>query len=159
MTDHVWTALLIVATVGAGVTSGLFFIFSNTIMSAFDRLPAAGAVAAMNSINRVILNPVFFLAFFGTGILGLVLMILSASRPEGFDLLLASGAGVYVLGSIGVTMVYNVPLNNRLMAVSPTANDLAAQWAAYRGPWTRWNHVRTVACLLATAAFALSASQ
>lgn len=159
MMNQLLIVLLIAASVGSGLAGGLFFIFSNTIMSAFDRMPPAAAVAAMNSINRVILNAVFFLAFFGTGILGVVLMFLSVSRPEGFDVLLASGAVLYFAGSIGVTMVFNVPLNNRLAAVPPTANDLADKWTAYRGPWTRWNHVRTVACLLAAAAFALSASQ
>lgn len=155
MKNDLVIALLCAAATGAGLVGGLFFIFSNTIMRAFDRLPAAGAVAAMNSINRVILNPLFFLAFFGTGALCIALLFVPGSGRG----VAVAGALVYLVGSIGVTMVFNVPLNNKLQAVLPSAPDLETQWQAYRGPWTRWNHVRTVACLLAAAAFTLSASQ
>lgn len=154
MRDHLWTVLVVIAAVGAGLVGGLFFIFSNTCMRAFDALPAAGAVAAMNSINRVILNPGFFLVFFGTALLCLVLMIGQLDRP-----LVVAGGLMYLVGSIGVTMVCNVPLNERLQKVTASAPDIEAQWRAYRGPWTRWNHVRTVACLLAAALFAVSLSR
>jgi uncharacterized membrane protein len=153
MKNELVLALVCAAATGAGLMGGLFFIFSNTIMRAFDRLPAAGAVAAMNSINRVILNPLFFLAFFGTGALCVALLIVRGTQPWSS----VAGAAIYLVGSIGVTMVFNVPLNNKLQAVSPSATDMETQWQAYRGPWSRWNHVRTVACLLAAAAFTLSA--
>lgn len=155
MRDHLWTVLVVIASVGSGLVGGLFFIFSNTCMRAFDALPAVGAVAAMNSINRVILNPGFFTAFFGTALLCLVLLIAHIDRP-----LVVAGALVYLVGSIGVTMVCNVPLNEKLQKVTASAPpDMEAQWRAYRGPWTRWNHVRTVACLLAAALFAVSLSR
>lgn len=154
MKDHVWTALLILAAIGGGLNAGLFFIFSNTIMRAFDRLPAAGAVAAMNGINRVILNPLFFLVFFGTALLCLVLLVGRLDSP-----LVVAGALFYLIGSIGVTMVCNVPLNDKLAKVSPSADDVETQWPAYRGPWTRWNHVRTFACLLTAAAFVTEISR
>lgn len=154
MKDHLWTALLILAAIGGGLNAGLFFIFSNTIMRAFDRLPAAGAVAAMNSINRVILNPLFFLVFFGTALLCLVLLVGRLDSP-----LVVVGALFYLIGSIGVTMVCNVPLNDKLARVSSSAEDMESQWRAYRDPWTRWNHVRTVACLLAAVAFVTEISR
>ncbi|MFC4307514.1 DUF1772 domain-containing protein [Steroidobacter flavus] len=154
MKSHLWTALLILASVGSGLNAGLFFIFSNTIMRAFDRLPAAGAVAAMNSINRIIQNPLFFLVFFGTALLCLVLLIGRLNSP-----LVVAGALFYLAGSMGVTMVCNVPLNDKLEKVSPSATDLETQWHAYRRPWTRWNHVRVLACLLAAAAFVIEISR
>jgi len=154
MKTHFWTTLLMLAAVGSALNCGLFFIFSDTIMRSFDRLPAAGAVAAMNSINRVILNPLFFLVFFGTALVCLVLLIGQRNSP-----LILAGALFFLVGAIGVTLMCNVPLNDRLAAVSPSANDIEAQWRAYRGPWTRWNHVRTVACLLAALAFTLGTSR
>lgn len=154
MKDPIWTALLILAAIGSGLNAGLFFIFSNTIMRSFDRLPAAGAVAAMNSINRVILNPAFFLVFFGTALLCLVLLVGRLDSP-----LVVAGALFYLIGSIGVTMVCNVPLNDKLAKVSRSATDMETPWRAYRGPWTAWNHVRTVACLLAAAAFVTEISR
>lgn len=148
MKAHLWTTLVIIAAIGSGLNGGLFLVFSNTIMRAFDRLPAAGAIAAMNSINRVIVNPLFLLTFFGTAILCLVLLVGRINSP-----LVVAGALVYLIGTVGVTMICNVPLNDKLAAVSASANDMETQWHAYRAPWTRWNHVRTVACVLATAAF------
>ena len=157
MTNPLLTLLLIVASLGSGMMAGLFFIFSNTIMSAFDRLPDGGAVPAMQRINEVILNPLFFALFFGTGLLSMVLLIFSVTHlAEPGALLACIGAVVYLVGSIGVTMVCNVPLNHKIAAVAAGARDLTAHWQAFRGPWTQWNHVRTVACLLAAAAFAAS---
>jgi uncharacterized membrane protein len=159
MTDHTLQALLIVAAVGAGLIGGLFFVFSNTIMRAFDKLPAGGAIASMQRINEVILNPLFFLAFFGTALICVALLVVYISRlGQPGAVLACSGALLYVLGSIVVTMVWNVPLNNKLAAIPASTSDLVAQWQAYRVPWTMWNHVRTVACLLAAAALALAAS-
>jgi uncharacterized membrane protein len=159
MTDHTLKALLIVAAVGAGLIGGLFFVFSNTIMRAFDKLPAGGAIASMQRINEVILNPLFFLAFFGTALICVALLVVYISRlGQPGAVLACSGALLYVLGSIVVTMVWNVPLNNKLAAIPASASDLVAQWQAYRVPWTTWNHVRTVACLLAAAALAFAAS-
>jgi uncharacterized membrane protein len=158
MTNQLLTVLLIAASVGSGLIGGLFFVFSNTIMSAFDRLPNGGGVPAMQRINEVILNPLFFFAFFGTGVLSIVLLVfyvMHLDRPGAWLACLAAVS--YVAGSIGVTLVRNVPLNNQLAAVSTTAKDLTARWQAYRAPWTRWNHVRTLACLLAATAFAIAA--
>jgi uncharacterized membrane protein len=126
-------------------------------MSAFDRLPGGGGVPAMKRINEVILNPVFFLVFFGTAVLCLVFLVFylgHLARPGAW--LACVGAAFYLVGCIGVTMVCNVPLNNKLAAVSATATDLVAQWQAYRVPWTLWNHVRTITCALAAAAFAIT---
>jgi uncharacterized membrane protein len=44
-------------------------------------------------------------------------------------------------------MMFNVPRNNALAALSADAADAAACWARYLGEWTWWNHVRTLAGL------------
>src|SRR5262249_36312950 len=43
--------------------AGLFFAFSVAVMQALARLPAAGGIAAMQSINIAILNPLFLSVF------------------------------------------------------------------------------------------------
>jgi len=63
------------------------------------------------------------------------------------------GGLVYVLGMFGVTMVFNVPLNNALAAADPSSQGTAPLWARYLKEWTFWNHVRTVACVAACALF------
>jgi uncharacterized membrane protein len=58
--------------------------------------------------------------------------------------------------SIGVIMVFNVPLNDALATVKPESTDGANLWASYLTNWTLWNHVRTAAALAATALFTIA---
>jgi uncharacterized membrane protein len=50
-------------------------------------------------------------------------------------------------------MVFNVPLNNALAALQPSAPEAGAVWATYLKDWTFWNHVRTVASAVASGLF------
>ena len=95
--------LLFVAGIGAGLNAGLFFIFSVCIMSAFARLTPAEGVAAMNAINVVIQNPLFFLAFFGTALVSLVLIVVAFTTGWAGAILMAAGGFVFLIGVIGVT--------------------------------------------------------
>ncbi|MGD9741821.1 MAG: hypothetical protein AB7V53_04220, partial [Dongiaceae bacterium] len=52
--------LTFLSALGAGLIAGLFFAFSSFVMAALARLPADQGVAAMQSINTAVLNPVFF---------------------------------------------------------------------------------------------------
>jgi uncharacterized membrane protein len=59
--------------------------------------------------------------------------------------------GVFALVAVVVTIACNVPLNNHLAGLDVTglsAADAQLEWQAYFGPWTAWNHVRTVAPLI-----------
>lgn len=56
-----------------------------------------------------------------------------------------------IIGMLGCTIAFNVPLNRRLDAAAPAEG--AALWARYLRQWTRWNHLRTVASLAACGLF------
>jgi uncharacterized membrane protein len=148
---------MLLSALGSGLMAGLFFIFSVTIMDALGRLPPPQGIAAMQSINVVILNPIFFAVFLGTAALSVVLAVWSvvAWQDPGSAWLLA-GSLLYVVGAILVTMVFNVPMNDALAAVDPASGEGARVWAGYLTDWTRWNHVRTVACVGAAAALMLA---
>ena len=146
--------LTFLAALGAGLVAGIFFAFSTFIMSALGRLPPAAGIAAMQSINIVVLNPVFFAVFFGTAAacLGLAIAAIIEWSEAGAPWLLA-GSLLYLIGTILVTIVFNVPLNNRLASVDPNSANGAAVWTGYLSAWTAWNHVRTAASLSASALF------
>jgi uncharacterized membrane protein len=55
-----------------------------------------------------------------------------------------------------VTFAFNVPLNDALATVDPASADVATQWASYLTAWTNWNHVRTVAALMAAVSFTVA---
>ncbi|HJQ60026.1 MAG TPA: anthrone oxygenase family protein [Vineibacter sp.] len=157
MIDHLFFVVTLLSALGSGLIAGIFFAFSTFVMAALARLPAPQGIAAMQSINVVVINPWFMAAFVGTAVLCLVLAVASLltwHRP-GTAWLLA-GSLLYLVGVIVITRALNVPLNNALAAVDPASADGAALWADYVRTWTAWNHVRTVAPLVATVAFILA---
>lgn len=65
------------------------------------------------------------------------------------------GGLVYLLGTLAVTIVINVPLNDAL-AAAPAGQAAAELWQQrYLTDWVRWNHVRTIASTGALALFVL----
>ncbi len=66
------------------------------------------------------------------------------------------GSILYLGGTIAVTMFCNVPRNNALAGVASDSADGQQLWSRYVLEWTRWNHVRTVAALLAAALLMIS---
>jgi uncharacterized membrane protein len=58
----------LLAGLGSGLMAGFFFAFSVCVMKALAKLPPAQGIAAMRSINVVVINPVFLTVFFGTGV-------------------------------------------------------------------------------------------
>ena len=136
------TIMIVVAVTGAGLVTGLLFAFSNFVMKAFADLPNDQGMFAMQRVNDRIINPVFLAIFFGTPILCLVIAIRSVLHlgEPGSSVLLA-GAIAYLFGPLGITLRFNVPLNDRLAKAEPTVADEA--WPTYQKQWQRWNHVRT----------------
>lgn len=149
--------LALLAALGSGLLGGFFFAFSNLVMTALGRISPPAGIAAMQSINVVVQNPVFFLAFFGTPLVGagLALYGLFNLGQAGSILLLAAGLLV-VAGMFGVTVAFNVPMNEMLAPMDPSAASSAAYWQDYLLRWTMWNHVRTVACLAACVLYAFA---
>ena len=154
MSHPLTTVLIVVSALGAGLIAGTFFAFSTFVMGALRRLPAAQGIAAMQSINIEVINPVFLGTMMGTGLICLVLLLMSVmSGSDARTLCLWAGGLLYLLGTILVTMVFNVPRNNALARLNPEQTEAAPLWVRYVSEWTMWNHVRTAAALVASAAF------
>ena len=75
MNDAIIQMLILLSAIGSGLVGGIFFAFSTFIMKALHRLPPAQGIAAMQSINVVVINPLFLAAFFGTAITCAILTI------------------------------------------------------------------------------------
>ena len=145
------TTLIAVTALGCVTMGGVFFGFSSFVMGALGRLPAAQGIAAMQSMNIVVINPIFMTVFLGTGAASVAVAVTSLSSPDPARAYLLGGALAYLAGVIGVTMAGNVPLNNALDAADPAAADAAKFWSHYLRRWTSWNHVRTIAGIAAGA--------
>lgn len=146
--------LTFIAALGAALVAGIFYAFSTSVMRALGNLAPAEGIAAMQSINVAVFNVWFMGAMFGTAAICLVLAIGSflAWHQTGAAYILA-GSALYLAGTILVTIIFNVPLNDALAAATPASADGSKIWARYLSDWTWWNHVRSAAALAAAAFF------
>ncbi|WP_216215617.1 anthrone oxygenase family protein [Amycolatopsis aidingensis] len=157
MNDGLLFALTLICALGCGVVGGVFFAFSTFVMRALGKLPPAQGLAAMQSINVVVLNPLFLGTLFGTGLVCVPVGIMAITRwsEPGAGYLLAGGL-LYVIGTVLETIVVHVPRNNALATLDPEAPGSAERWFRYASVWTAWNHVRTLAAIAASAMFILA---
>lgn len=159
MNNYVF-ALKLFSVLGCGLIAGVFFAFSTFVMKALAQQPPAQGITTMQSINITVINPWFMTAFLGTAATCLFLAIASLLKwyqPGAVYLLV--GSLIYLIGTFLVTMVGNVPLNEALAIADPNSTDGAKLWATYLINWTLWNHVRTVAAILATASLTIAISR
>jgi uncharacterized membrane protein len=155
--NNLYFSLTLFSALGCGLVAGVFFAFSTFVMSALGRLRPSEGIAAMQSINITVINPWFMTAFLGTAAACLFLAVsalLKWNQPGAAYLLI--GSLLYLVGTLGVTMVFNVPLNDALANVKPDSVDGADLWASYLTNWTFWNHVRTIAALAASVLFTIA---
>jgi len=136
------TIIIVASISGAGLVTGLLFAFSNFVMIALADLPSDKGMFAMQRINETIINPIFLVFFLGTPVLCSVIAVnsgLKINEPGGLFLLVGSLA--YLIGPFGITVLFNVPLNNLLARAD--VSDSNEIWPMYQKKWQRWNHIRT----------------
>ncbi len=149
-----------IALLGSALIGGVFFAFSSFVMKALERVPSSEGIAAMQSINVVVINPSFLGAFMGTALLSLGVIALALARwSHPSTMFFLGGANFYFAGTFLVTMVGNVPLNDQLAAVSATDPAAVELWEHYLARWTMWNHVRTAAAMVAALLYTLGLMQ
>lgn len=149
--------LTLLAAIGSGIMSGLFFVFSNFAMKAFASLPRGQGAAAMQQINIMIINPLFVILFMGTAVCSFAVAALALLDWQRLGTIwLLIGAGLYLGGCIVITGARNVPLNNQLAAISADDPNIESEWQYYLAKWLPWNHVRSVTTALATIAFIMA---
>lgn len=136
--------------------AGVFLTFSDFVMRSLGALPPGQGIAAMQSINIRVYRSLFMVGLFAVTGASLVFIARSVVNGAPGSVMRVSAAAVYLVSVMGVTIVGNVPLNNRLAAADPETPEAAALWAHYLKTWINWNHVRTIgsalAALLMTAA-------
>jgi uncharacterized membrane protein len=150
-TQHTMTTptniILIITATTTALIAGLFYAWSCSVTLGLARLSDYEYIVAMQSMNRAILNPVFFMTFIGTVLLLPLSTYLHYGYPIRFWLLLAATI-IYIVGVFGVTMVGNVPLNEALDAFnlqSASTEQMATLRAKFESPWNNLNTIRTIA--------------
>lgn len=141
-------AILAYALVG-----GVFLAFSDFIMRSLALTGGHGGVEAMQAINREVFRWVFMALFLGMTFVSLAIAGYGAfglSGPEGTLFMLAGL--VYLTGCFGVTVFFNVPMNEELAGMRMSSNATRDYWLqTYVPRWTFWNSIRTLACAVSAA--------
>lgn len=144
------------AVILTGLSAGFFYAWSVSVIPGTQKIDDLSYLNAMQSINREILNPAFFIVFFGSLITLICTTYFSyGSSTGGFWLLVVSTMS-YLIGTLGVTGRGNVPLNNELEALD-IAKLGAKQIAEFREHYElRWNKLHTYRMIFSVLAFILA---
>ena len=141
--------LRFLCTFWVGIMAGFFFAFTTLVMPGLDATEPLAAMGAMQAINDAVSNALFALGFFGAMVLCVAVILRSLVRRSGFSSWAAlAGAVVYVIGVFGVTVGFNVPLNESLAVLDPTLPENALAMTTYIEDWSFWNDVRTFSNVL-----------
>ena len=140
--------LLQLSILAYALIAGVFLAFSDFIMRSLALTGGAGGVEAMQVINREVFRWVFMALFLGMAAVSLVIVGYGATNlahPSG-GLILLAGL-LYLIGCFGVTVFFNVPMNEALAGMNLSEDATRAYWTGtYLPRWTLWNTVRTLAC-------------
>ena len=132
---------------------GVFLAFSDFIMRSLAHTGGIGGVDAMQVINREVFRWVFMALFIGMAPVSLAIAgygwFVVGLGPG--TLLMLAGL-IYVVGCFGVTVFFNVPMNEALAGMDASSSAAQDYWAGtYLPRWTFWNSIRTFACTLSAA--------
>lgn len=147
--------VLVLAGTLTALIAGLLYAFNVAVVPALRASKPTHHIAVMQAINTKIKNPVFFLSFMGPTVLLPLAAYLHRSTPE--FVLLVAAAVLHILGTNGVTISGNLPLNDKLEQVDVTqlsdgeADRIRQAFQGTGTPWMRCHNIRTLASIAAVA--------
>ncbi|TDL84625.1 anthrone oxygenase family protein [Meridianimarinicoccus aquatilis] len=141
------------AIIAYALVGGVFLAFSDFIMRSLALTGGHGGVEAMQVINREVFRWVFMALFLGMAAVSVIVAGYGAfglSGPVG-TLIMMAGL-VYLIGCFGVTVFFNVPMNEALAGMEMSLDTTRDYWLqTYIPRWTFWNSVRTFASAVSAA--------
>ncbi|MEM8908058.1 MAG: anthrone oxygenase family protein [Bacteroidota bacterium] len=149
---------LFVAIILTGLSTGLFYAWMVSVIPGTRKVTDSTYLESMQSINRAILNPAFYLIFVGSPI-ALVFSTVQQWKSGASFWFLLMATLLYLVGTFGVTIWGNIPLNDALDALDLVElhDDEKNKFRkAYEDKWNRWHWIRTIFSLLALISSLLS---
>lgn len=146
--------LLVTTGVLTALLAGVFFGFAVAVNGGLGRLKDGEYVRAMQNINNVIQNPLFMLSFMGPILLLPLVTFFARDGESARFMLLLIASILYIVGSFGITVGGNVPLNDKLAKVatqSASDQEIALARKQYEKPWNNLHAIRTLTSVAATA--------
>ena len=149
-----WFFVLIqIAILAFAFVGGVFLAFSDFIMRSLARTGGEGGIEAMQVINREVFRWVFMALFLGLVPVSMIIVGYTVTNSGGMAGIVMALAGlIYLCGCFGVTLFFNVPMNEALAGMEFSDNVTEDYWTQIYVPrWTFWNTVRTLACAVSAA--------
>jgi uncharacterized membrane protein len=148
----IYNLINVLSIVLVGLAAGLLYGYDCSVIGGLGKLSDKEFLAAFQSINRVILNPYFFVSFMGCLIALPVAAWLNykTGNPGSFYYLLGATL-VYAIGVFGVTMLGNVPLNNildRFDISNASTEAINGMRQKFEAKWNMLHHIRTYAAII-----------
>ena len=146
------TLILIVAIISTGLMAGIFFTWTNAVKPGIGTLDDMTYMKAFQAMNRLILNPLFYIVF----ILPVLTISISTYMSFGstklyvFELFLLSTL-LYVLGVFLITILGNIPLNELLENTDLekiSLTELSDLRGKIENKWNNFNLIRTVSSFI-----------
>jgi uncharacterized membrane protein len=145
------TLTLYTAVILTGLSAGLFYAWTVSVIPGTRKVIDIIYLESMQSINRAILNPSFYLIFIGSP-LALALSTIQQFKSGTVFWLLLTATLLYLIGTFGVTIFGNVPLNDALDALDLgelSTVEKSKFRNAYESKWNRLHSIRTAFSVLA----------
>ena len=158
MLDEVFQWSVTIAAFCAALVAGVFLTFSDFVMWSLRSTEARAGVEAMQSINRGVLRSVFMALLLGSAFVSIAIAGIAWLGVDGAAAgWMAAGSAAYLAGVMAVTVLRNVPMNERLDGYDYRSWAAQFYWPSYCRSWTRWNHVRSGAALVAAGCYFVGA--
>ena len=144
--------IIIVAIISTGVMSGIFFTWTNAVKPGIGTLNNISYLTAFKAMNKVILNPLFYIVF----ILPVLMIPISAYMCYGspnfyvFKLLFATTL-IYLFGVFIVTINGNIPINELLENIDLQKipeTELSSLRENIETKWNNFNLIRTISSFI-----------
>ncbi|MEP4196829.1 MAG: anthrone oxygenase family protein [Aliishimia sp.] len=141
------------AIIAYALVSGVFLAFSDFIMRSLAHAGGVGGIDAMQAINREVFRWVFMTLFIGMAPVSLAIAAYGGIVVgHGPGTLFVFAGLIYFVGCFGVTVFFNVPMNEALAGLDASSSVAHDYWIeTYLPRWTFWNTIRTAASVVSAA--------
>lgn len=148
------------AIIATGMMAGIFFTWSNAVKPGIGVLNDSVYLSALQSMNRVIINPLFFIVFMSPVIFLPIATALNHGSNAIYDFrLLLAATLIYWAGAFLVTIMGNIPLNellNHTILEKSSMEELSNLRDRIEVKWNVFNLIRTISSTISFVLVTLS---
>ena len=147
---------VLLSTLLCALVAGFVLGFAIVVMPGIRTLGDLDYLRSFKAMDGVIQNnqPVFMLVWLGSALALLASTLLGIWQLAGLDrALLIAACVIYIFGVQVPTVMFNIPLNNRLQSLdldTVSEPELRAVTELFETRWLRWNSIRTIVATLTT---------